>query len=202
MEAPIKYCIWDVGKVIYDFSFQPLDVFCQAKTTNLELYKQRRGLLDYDDYMKGKISFEEWCQNLCEFYCLPFTMTSAEEINLAMHEGVSPIFEVTRYLMQEMPTRGIGNCILSNALPNLADTGNLENLVKPEHLFCSFDIGLLKPDAAIYEYVRAKLGCEFEDLIFVDDKTENVKSAAKLGIHSILFNKMTIADELHYVLKG
>lgn len=201
MRNRIKYCIWDIGKVIYNFTFAPLDVWCQSKTINLELYMQQRGLLDYDDYMKGGINFRQWCQRLCELYAIPFIESYVQEIDQALHQGVSPRFEVTLKLMNEIKKCGIDNCFLSNALPNLADTGEFGDLILPSHRFASYEIGLLKPDTAIYEFVRSSLNAEFAELVFIDDKAENVDAATKLGIHAILFNQATIEDNIHQILK-
>lgn len=196
METKIKYCIWDIGKVIYDFSFGPLDQWCSCQTTNLPLYKKRRGKLSYDDYMRGKSSFEEWCQDLCRFYEIPFSRSTVLEIDQAMHDGVSEDFPETRELMEEMQQKGIENCILSNALPNLKDCGKFWDLVKEEYRFTSFEIGAIKPEREIYEYVQRMLGCEYSEIVFIDDKPENIASAAKLGIKAVLFSKADIKQNL------
>ena len=56
-----------------------------------------------------------------------------------------------------------------------------------------------KPDPEIYRRVREKLGCRFEELIFVDDKPKNTKAAAKLGIHAVTFNPQTIANDIRHI---
>lgn len=72
--------------------------------------------------------------------------------------------------------------------------------MKEEHIFCSFDLGLLKPDEEIYIAVKNRLGCEFDEIIFIDNMEENVTAAAKLGIHAILFTTETIEEEINKVL--
>ncbi len=195
-----KYCVWDMGKVIYDFSFEPLDSWCRQQTSDMEGYLQNRKKLDYDDYMRGEISFFKWCQRLCALYHIPWQASHSAEINKAFHRGVSRDFAITRRLMQQNADRGIENCILSNALPNLADTGNCWDLVKKENCFPSFELGLLKPDPQIYEAVRSKLSCTFAEMIFIDDKPENVKAASELGISAVVFSKETISAKLSALL--
>lgn len=198
LSMQLKFCIWDVGKVIYDFSFAPLDKWCRAHTSDLQTYCSRIGKLDYNDYMRGEISFEQWCRRLCDFYKIAYFDEVSQEINQAMLEGISEDFPVTRQLMLKMKEHGIENCVLSNALPNLAQAGSFQkqNLVKPEYLFTSFELGLLKPDAAIYEAVRQRLNAKFSEMLFIDDKPENVEGALSCGLEAIVFDKKTIENEI------
>ena len=49
----------------------------------------------------------------------------------------------------------------------------------------SAEVGLAKPDPAIYELALAKLGVAPGEAIFIDDNAENVHAAARLGIQAI-----------------
>lgn len=53
-----------------------------------------------------------------------------------------------------------------------------------EHRFASFEIGLLKPDAAVFEHVAARLGTPPERVLFIDDNAINVESAAAAGFRA------------------
>lgn len=53
--------------------------------------------------------------------------------------------------------------------------------------FVSAELHLVKPDPAIYAAVEEGLGMEGEDLIFTDDKPENVEAAAARGWKAHLF---------------
>lgn len=46
-------------------------------------------------------------------------------------------------------------------------------------------VGLAKPDPAIYELALERLGVAPQEAIFVDDRVNNVISAARLGIHAV-----------------
>ena len=194
--AKYKYCIWDMGKVIYVFSFRPLDKWCRENTTNLETYQTNLKKLDYDAFMKGDISFSDWSRDLCILYSIPWRASRPAEINKALHQGVSAEFEITRKMRGQLVKSGIDICILSNALPILKDTGNCWDLVKKEHCFTSFELGLLKPNPQIFEAVRSNLGCHFSEMIFIDDKKINTESAQRLGITAITFTPDTIASRL------
>lgn len=51
----------------------------------------------------------------------------------------------------------------------------------------SCEVGLAKPDPAIYRYIIRLCGIEPNEAIFVDDFIENINAANDLGIHGIQF---------------
>lgn len=51
-----------------------------------------------------------------------------------------------------------------------------------EKVYFSFDLGLRKPDAAIFEHVIQKNNLSPKRTLFVDDKKENTDAAEKLGL--------------------
>lgn len=56
-----------------------------------------------------------------------------------------------------------------------------------KHMIFSNDVGLLKPDPTIYKLALQKLGTLSSETLFIDDETENVDAAKKLGLRTILF---------------
>ncbi|MCX6709185.1 MAG: HAD family phosphatase [Candidatus Woesearchaeota archaeon] len=55
------------------------------------------------------------------------------------------------------------------------------------NVFVSFEIGFMKPDPRAYRAVVEKLQVAPSDIVFVDDKEENVEAAKKAGMHGIVF---------------
>ncbi|GLU48081.1 HAD family hydrolase [Nocardiopsis ansamitocini] len=49
-------------------------------------------------------------------------------------------------------------------------------------VFFSCDIGVCKPDPAIYQHALDALGSSPQETAFIDDREENVRAAAELGI--------------------
>lgn len=64
--------------------------------------------------------------------------------------------------------------------------------------YLSYEIGLIKPDTSIYEYVLKDAGIERRETIFLDDNADNVKSALSIGLPTIqvLPGKYTMMDIL------
>jgi putative hydrolase of the HAD superfamily len=57
-----------------------------------------------------------------------------------------------------------------------------------EHLIYSSDYGSIKPELAIYRNCLELLKAAPQDILYLDDRTENVEAAARLGINSVLFD--------------
>ena len=198
--SKIKYCVWDVGDVIYKYTLEPLNDYCAKETSDLPKFAERKGRFNYNEYMKGRTSWIDFCKELCSFYFLPYNEQRSLDIERILHLGIKYYFPETRKTQEYLVSVGVENCILSNALPVLANTSNCLDIIKDKNVFCSFDLGLLKPNIDIYEAVRNRLGCEFSEIIFVDDKEANTKAAAGLGINAVLFNNLTIETDIKLLL--
>ena len=57
-----------------------------------------------------------------------------------------------------------------------------------ERLFISSETGMRKPDIAAFMEVIAVYGGAPEEIIFVDDKQENLEAATHSGVHAVLSN--------------
>lgn len=57
------------------------------------------------------------------------------------------------------------------------------------HKIVSGDVKCRKPDRKIFEIALATAGKKPDECIFIDNSVENLKTAAALGINSILFNR-------------
>lgn len=202
MGTNIKYCIWDVGKTIYPYTLAPLDQWAATHTASPEHYAKRNIFAyDYNPYMRGEINFEQFCSEICARYNIPQTISTQQEINKALHNGVGKAYPETLETMKLLKNQGISNGILSNALPILNNTAPIEGLVEPQHIFTSYELGLLKPDPRIFQTVRQRLGCDFSEIMFIDDKSANVEAAKNLGIHGIVCRHETLKSSVLSVLQ-
>ncbi len=57
--------------------------------------------------------------------------------------------------------------------------------------FFSDLLGLAKPEPEIYRYVLNSLYPEYDSILFVDDKEENIAAAQKFGFETILYSSET-----------
>lgn len=196
----VKYCIWDVGGVFYDYSLQPLnDWLVEHKNNPANIVDSLSQKSIFNDYMSGKMNFKDFCCSLCKLHGIPYSTEFDSEIEKCLHKGIGDMFTETESAILKLKKRGLINCVLSNALPALADDGNYPDLIEPEHRFYSFEIKSLKPNNDIYVATRDNLKTSFNELIFIDDKERNVIAAKDLGIYSITFDRNTILAELSKV---
>lgn len=56
-----------------------------------------------------------------------------------------------------------------------------------DKLFVSGDLGMAKPDEAIYRYAATELGVQLDECVFIDDRQHYLDPAQQLGMHTILF---------------
>lgn len=88
--------------------------------------------------------------------------------------------------------------VLSNITrPQLAYARSVGLVRLFDFVFASCEIGLVKPDPRIYQYVLDKIGSNAPDVVFVDNKSENLSAASALGMRTILF---TDADNIAHKL--
>jgi len=99
----------------------------------------------------------------------------------------------------ELESRGVPLALLSNAPQTHARAIAGQDWMRPfaGHTFFSADLGMIKPSPDIFRHVVAALGAEPQDVIFVDDRGDNIAAAAALGIRTIHFRN---ADELRQEL--
>jgi len=65
----------------------------------------------------------------------------------------------------------------------------------------SGDVGIRKPDRAIFDYLVKQIKAMPHDIVFVDDRQKNLDPAAELGFHTILFAPAgyNLPDERHQI---
>lgn len=91
-------------------------------------------------------------------------------------------------LVRDLREKKYRTALLSN------DTAQLEGRLRDYGLYDLFDpvlisaqVGLMKPDPAIYHMMLQRLGVAPHEAVFIDDSPANVQGAQPLGIHTILF---------------
>ena len=90
---------------------------------------------------------------------------------------------------------GMATAILSNMVPDVLRYMRQEFawLRHFTHLTWSCELGIVKPDPAIYLYTCEKLNIAPADALFLDDKPENVRGAEQAGLSALPF---TTIDQL------
>lgn len=93
--------------------------------------------------------------------------------------------------------RGGRTGLLSNGVPEIVAQIDVDRPLAAvfEVVVVSFQVGLIKPDPAIYRHTLARLGAQPITTLFVDDREENVDAATALGMQAIRFTgASSVAD--------
>jgi putative hydrolase of the HAD superfamily len=96
--------------------------------------------------------------------------------------------EGTVALIEDLAAAGYRLALLSNAPAGIAEVVAELPLARVfEHQAFSCFLGSVKPEPECYRAVLAMLGAQPADVVFLDDRPENVAGAAALGIRGVHF---------------
>lgn len=87
-------------------------------------------------------------------------------------------------LAEELRGLGLRVGLLSNSWGNTYPRDRIDALLDP--VVISGEVGLRKPDAAIYRLALDRLGVAAEQTLFVDDAEPNVAGARAVGLRALL----------------
>ena len=91
-------------------------------------------------------------------------------------------------VLDDVHAAGIAVSLLSNAPRELAVALAADPTFGPfRELLFSAELGLVKPDPQIFRAAAARLAAAPGDVVFVDDRPENVQAAAAVGMHGITY---------------
>lgn len=134
----------------------------------------------------GKTDAEFWLQYAKERQVyLPKDWV--DNLNTVMKNaiGVNPkMYE----LVGQLKGKGIPIALLSNIDDRLARLIRDFGLYEPfDPCLLSCEMGVEKPDPKIYDILLKKMNLPAKEIVFIDDKLENIEAAQKLGFDAILF---------------
>ncbi|GAA4909376.1 HAD family hydrolase [Streptomonospora salina] len=91
--------------------------------------------------------------------------------------------EGTARVLGTLGRRGVRTALLSNAPTDIAGALRTAPVMAGfDALYFSAELGVCKPDPAIYEHVLGEMGTAAGRTAFVDDREENVLAAKRLGL--------------------
>ncbi len=147
--------------------------FINHKTRNIS-HGYYAGTLSSDHYWKEYIRIlgvKDIDHNQARDYYLDYTLD---------HK----MFELLKKISKQYTTALLSNLNIDMKDKIIKDLG-LDRYFK--HMIFSNDVGVLKPNPAIYKVAIEKLKLKPESLLFIDDSQDNIEGAKKLGLKTILF---------------
>jgi putative hydrolase of the HAD superfamily len=157
------------------------------------LPQERFEPLYWDDrraYDVGHLSGLGFWQRFLLSAGMPANWAMAEELNrwdVRLWTVENPAMLAWQLQLKE---RGLKTAILSNMGDSVLESIEREfNWIhRFDVLVWSFQLGIAKPDPAIYRHTLDELGSRPEETLFIDDKRENVEAARALGIQAIQYS--------------
>lgn len=188
----IKNCIFDFGKVLVDFDpyYMTSQYFDNEDDINLvsEVIFDR---LYWDKLDEGTISDDEIKSDLIK-RLPPHLIENAFNAYDNWYKNL-PEIDGMREIVISLKEKGVKLFLLSNISKQF-----VENYYKVEAintLFNMFDglvfsgpIGLVKPNADIFEHLLNKYSLKADECIFIDDNVANIKGAENVDIYTYLFD--------------
>lgn len=133
-------------------------------------------------YERGHISTEEYFRGVDG--CLKGI--SRQQFCGAFDAWLREMYEGAHELIEELKAKGMMTACLSNTNDRhwqaLAGGSELyKPILKLDHLFASHEIREAKPDLAAYKAVENKLGLRSDEILFFDDREDNIEGARAAG---------------------
>lgn len=149
---------------------------------------------DRHAYDEGKLSGAAYWQKFVADSRLPHSPSELEELNRLDAQMWTTFDPAVIAWQLQLKQHGLRTAILSNMGDTVLESlereftwlGNFDVLV------WSYQLGIAKPDPAIYLQTLERLGTLPSETLFLDDKLVNIEAAQALGIHAIEFT--TIAN--------
>jgi len=168
------------------------------------IYQSVGGNLDKDgDYVDeqlhrsntGEISNEELNKLVAERIG-----KTPDEWHQIVEDAEQPNQELLDYIKSLKPNYKIG--MLSNAYFGTAKRKfSPEQLALFDEVIVSAEVGMIKPDPAIYRYVAEKLGVKPDECVYIDDLEPYVDGARAVGMQAIHYQQLAqMKKELQEVL--
>ncbi|HEV2323525.1 MAG TPA: HAD family phosphatase [Terracidiphilus sp.] len=147
---------------------------------------------DRHAYDEGKLTGLGFWQKLVRDAGLSLPDSTIEELNrwdARMWTTVDPAMLAWHAKVKET---GVLTAILSNMGDSVLE--NIERefdwLSSFDALVWSYQLGVAKPDPAIYQYTLKQLGTAAGDTLFIDDKPVNVEAARALGMQALVYTTL------------
>lgn len=184
----IKVALFDVGRVLV----------ASATEAITEDLSQELGLdaatIDkiWDEYIDtslgcGRIDEDAFWKSIRQYYNIREVTSSENLLGRAYERELSPNQEVIEVAL-DLKQRGLMIAILSDTIEPHARALHRAGIYEPfDRLFLSHETGRRKPDLETFEYVVAELGVRPHQIVFVDDRPENIEAANSLGINGVVY---------------
>jgi HAD superfamily hydrolase (TIGR01509 family) len=182
----VKTVVFDLGKVLVDFDYAIAARRIAACSTVTP--EKLRHFIDYSPLLfrleRGQLTTEEFYQAVCAATGFSGSMAEFTHFFADIFVPIEPMVELQAALRRRgMPTYIFSNTndlAVSHIRRNFPFYGNFDGYI------LSYEQGVMKPEAAIYEAVERMCGRRDAEILYLDDRPENIAAGAARGWQVIL----------------
>lgn len=189
MTAPIRAILFDLGQVLLAYDehlvFQAIEALGPAVSPYEVFGDDPKAWKLQDLAESGELTPADKVTRLNRLFGLALPEAAWAAAWAAGCTG--PVPGVLALAERLASTTTIG--VLSNTVPWhwAAALELIPQLRRWENCFLSYELGCRKPGPRIYEMSAAGLGLPTEQLLFIDDRVENVDGARAVGMQAVTF---------------
>jgi len=185
----IKAVVFDYGGVI---SFQPEPEEIESLAAKAGAEKEQFETMLWSlrgEYDRGKISARQYYTMVLTRLGISMDEKNLDELIKMDYDNWKNINPGTVALMEDVKRAGYTLGILSNMPLDFLVWAreNVPVFSLPQVSVFSCDVSLIKPEKAIYQVLLTQAAVSGGELVFFDDRAENVRSAEELGIKAFIW---------------
>jgi len=201
-----KAILFDLGNVLLpidlSLTYQAFATYSTLSAVEIEKTIQEYQLwVPYESGHQSNAEFRNFLREHLDLSCSDIEFDEAfSTLLLDFHPGV---FEWISDLKSHYSLYLLSNTSAIHAarftkIPVGPEGQNLFSLF--DHVYYSFDLGMVKPNPAIYQHVLSEQNLKAEDVLFFDDNVANIKQAINLGIDSHLVDPNKDFTQIQQIL--
>ena len=185
----IKAVVFDYGGVI---SFHPEPEKIESLAVKAGAEKEQFETMLWSlrgEYDRGKISARQYYRMVLNRLGVSMDEKNLDELIKMDYDNWKNINPGTVTLMEDVKKAGYTLGILSNMPLDFLVWAreNVPVFSLPHVSVFSCDVSLIKPEKAIYQVLLSQAAVSGEELVFFDDRAENVRGAEECGIKAFIW---------------
>ncbi|HYE30761.1 MAG TPA: HAD family phosphatase [Methylomirabilota bacterium] len=180
-----KVVVFDLGKVLLDFDFgkasRALSAHCTASEPEIRIMLDQSPLLHQCE--RGEITAEQFFQAIQTASGFNRSFTDFAPLFGDIFEPIPEMIQ----LNEDLRRAGFKTYIFSNTSSLAAEhiRERYPFFINFDAFVLSYECGCMKPDARIYERVEQVTGCKGAEILYIDDRLENIEAGAARGWQTI-----------------
>lgn len=194
LQPPPRGVIFDLGDVLFKWS---------ANTTTTIPARKLRDILStpiWNSYERGEITRDACYELSARKFSLP--ASEIAEAFAQARESLCSDHAITTFLHELRKDPAIQVYAMSNVgKEDFEELATKMDWSLFDRVFTSAAAGMRKPELEFYRHVLDDIGLTGNQVIFIDDKEENVNAARAVGIGGYIFGKSTVGT-LHEIFNS